>query len=126
MRQKREVLLNVRIRRMLTFSRPMRAMLWETARALLNRANARFLGLFKFPSSVLRRVVPRLWSVPTVGEHGSFLRVVEFCASSPTTNVKRRLPILVNDGSGEKRTGMWFEESETDETIVTSNLGLTD
>jgi hypothetical protein len=54
--------------------------------------NARFSGWFKFPSSVLRRVVSRLWSVPTVGEHGPFLRAAAFCASSLTTNAKRTLP----------------------------------
>src|SRR5712692_8600583 len=87
-------------------------MLWETACSLLNRANARFLGSCSLTSSVLRRVVSRLWSVPAVGEHGPFLREAEFCASSRTTNAKRTLPILGDGGPGGKgkQTGMWSEE----------------
>src|SRR5260370_1661467 len=49
-----------------------------------HQTHARFLGSFKFPSSVLRRVVLRLWSVPAVGEQGPFLQAVEGCASSRT------------------------------------------
>src|SRR5215472_2965892 len=71
-----------------------------------HRTNARFLGLCEFPSSVLRRVGSRMWSVLAVGEHGPLLRTAEFCASSLTTNVKRRLPIPDDDGPEGKRIGM--------------------
>src|SRR5262249_30465128 len=78
-------------------------------RSRTNQPNARFSGWFPLISSVLRRVVSRLWSVPTVGEHGPFLRAAQFCASSLTTNAKQTLPIPDNDGPGEKgkQTGMW-------------------
>src|SRR5260221_25726 len=75
-------------------------------RSRTNQPNACFSGWFPLISSVLRRVVSRLWSVPTVGEHGLFLRAAEFCASSLTTNAKRLLPLPDNDGPGLIRTGI--------------------
>jgi len=86
-----------------------RLMLWlEYHPQVARQPNARFSGWFPLTSSVLRRVVSRLWSVPTVGEHGRFLRAAEFCASSLTTNAKRTRPRPDNDGPEEKgkQTGM--------------------
>jgi hypothetical protein len=75
--------------------------------------DARFLGSFPLTSGVLRRAGLRLWSVPTVGEHGPFLHAVEFCASSHTTNAKRTLPIPGDGGLGGKgkQTGSFSERS---------------
>jgi hypothetical protein len=72
-----------------------------------HQTHARFLGSFKFPSSVLRRVVLRLWSVPAVGEQGPFLQAVEGCASSRTTNAKRTLPLPGDGGKGVERETDW-------------------
>ena len=80
-----------------------------------HRTNARFLGPCSSTSSVLRRVVLRVWSVLAVGEYGPFLQAAEFCASSLTTYAKRALPIPDNDGPGEKgkQTGVWSAGKQT-------------
>src|SRR5260370_20784906 len=75
-------------------------------RSRTNHPKARFSGWFLLTSGVLRRVLPRLWGTPAVGEHGPFLRTAEFCASSLTTNAKRLLPIPDNDCHGLPPSGM--------------------
>jgi PPOX class probable F420-dependent enzyme len=76
-----------------------------------NQPNARFPGRLPLTSSVFWKVVLGSWNVPAVHARAPSNRVVGSCGSSLTTNAKRILPILDNDGPRGKWTGTWLADS---------------
>ena len=70
------------------------------------RPNAHFPGWFPLIASGFWRVVFRWWNVLIVPRRVPSNPMVRSCGSSRTTNAKRGLPILDNDGPGGKQTGM--------------------